>query len=72
MGVKANIAIDQFPKQGNYLNREVNVIFHFNTNETISGVVVRDDTEEPGIMIIRLADDRYVLATECQYQLKSS
>jgi hypothetical protein len=31
MGVKANIAIDQFPNQGNYLNKEVNVIFHFNT-----------------------------------------
>ena len=68
MGVHPNIKLNQFPKQGSYLNRQVEVCFHYDSSETISGVVVRDDVDEPDVMIIKLANGRYVLSTECQYR----
>lgn len=69
MGCHTNITKDLFPKQGSFLDKVVEVCFHYNTKDTIFGRVVRDDTEEPGRMIIRLYDGRYVLSTECQYSL---
>lgn len=41
--------------------------FHYDTAHVLPGTVVRDDTEEPGKMIIRLDDGRVLLSTECQY-----
>ena len=67
MSVETNIDIDKFPKQGRYLNTRVMVCFDFDTSRIIHGVVVRDDAEEPGHMIIKLDNGRYVMATECQY-----
>ena len=58
-----------YPKQGIYLLKRVRVCFDYDTSNTILGRVVRDDEEEPGLMIIQLDDGRYVLSTECQYQI---
>lgn len=69
MGVARNISLLEFPQQGTYLNRRVRVCFNYEPEFTILGTVVRDDSEEPGLMIIKLDDDRYVLSTECQYSL---
>lgn len=72
MGNHANIAVDKFPRQGLDLHGRVEVCFHYDTSRPIGGTVVRDDAEDPAMMIIRLDDGRYVLDTECQYspQLK--
>lgn len=64
----ATIAADRFPAQGAYAGRPVRVCFNYDTSRTCNGVVVRDDKEAPGVMIIRLDDGRHVLATECQRQ----
>ena len=60
----------EFPKQGAFLGKKVCVCFNYDPEIQFPGVVVRDDAEEPGRMIIRLDDGRYVLSTECQYKLK--
>lgn len=67
MGSVSTVGYYDFPKQGELLNREVEVCFHRDTSKTLFGVVVRDDVERPFVTIIKLADNRYVLATECQY-----
>lgn len=64
------ITHDTFPEQGPFLNRRVQVCFDYDTTHILEGLVVRDDAEEPGRMIIMLDDGRYVLSTECQYTLK--
>lgn len=69
MGIEKNISRDKFPRQGAWLGRQVNVCFDYDTSYTIGGEIVREDAEEPGRMIIKLANGRYVLSTECQYQL---
>ena len=67
MGVKKNISLLDFPKQGIWLNKEVSVCFNYETEFTVKGLIVRDDSEEPFLTIIKLNDGRYVLSTECQY-----
>ena len=69
MGSHPNISIDKFPKQGKLKGRPVVVCFNYDTSRTIPGTIVREDAEEPGLLIIKLADSRHVLATECQYRL---
>lgn len=68
MGNVSNVDIDKFPVQGTYLGKPVEVCFNYNIFSTIKGVCVRDDTELPGLMIIKLDDNRYVLSTECQWR----
>ena len=68
MGNKQTITIDKFPAQGVFKGATVRVCFHFDVTKTVNGVVVRDDNEEPRIMIIKTDDGRYILATECQWQ----
>ena len=70
MGVHQNINLTKFPKQGTHLGKKVSVCFNYDSTNTIDGICVRDDLEEPGKTIIKLADGRYVLATECQYSVK--
>jgi hypothetical protein len=72
MGIVENISHDKFPKQGRYIGQSVSVCFNYDTSKTISGKIVRDDAEAPGLLIIQLDDDRFVLATECMYSLNSS
>ena len=72
MGVVKGVGFVEYPEQGIYLNTRVEVCFNYNTRLTIMGTVVRDDTTEPGVAIIKLDDDRYVLSTECMYSPRSN
>ena len=67
MGVCSTIDAEKFPRQGSHLGKRVAVVFHYDLSRRLKGTVVRDDSEEPGLLIIRLDDGRHVLATECQY-----
>jgi hypothetical protein len=67
MGNVANIAIDKWPKQGQWLGKRTRVCFRYDTANTVMGTIVRDDAEEPFVTIISLDSGRVVLATECQY-----
>lgn len=69
MGAVKNIGYDKFPKQGELLNKDVQVCFRYDTSKVINSTVVRDDYEEPWLTIIRLNDGsgRYILSSECQY-----
>ena len=69
MGSHPKINVTTFPTQGAWLGKPCTVCFHYETATCVQGVIVRDDAEDPWITIIRLADNRYVLATECQYSL---
>lgn len=68
MGVSAVIGFDQFPKQGSYLGKRVEVIFRYSATRMVYGEVVRDDMEGDFRTIIKLDDGRYILADECQYR----
>ena len=68
MGVSANVGFHDYPRQGSWLNRRMVVCFDYDTANTIGATCVREDDEEPGIMILRLDDGRYVLSTECQFR----
>jgi len=69
MGTEPKISSVKFPRQGKFLGKPVRVCFHYDTSHSITGRVVRDDADAPGLMIIRLDNGSYVLSTECQYQL---
>lgn len=75
MGVVRNVGTNTFPKQ--YLagdktfagiGRKVTVCFGYDTQNSLEGVIIRDDKEYPYRTIIRLADGRVVLASECQFK----
>lgn len=68
MGAVETITHDQFPKQGDWVGQRVVVVFHYNTDHRIGGVIVRDDMEDPFRAIIELDDGRYVLTSECQFR----
>ena len=67
MGCRNNITHNTFPKQGSFLGQNVNVCFHYDTNNIIKGKCIRDDVEEPSLTIFQLENGRVVLSTECQY-----
>lgn len=69
MGIQENVGFDEFPIQSEWLGKRCRVSFRYNTERTIGGTVVRDDRQESGLMIIKLDDGRYVMATECHYTL---
>jgi len=69
MGAVKNMGLLQYPKQGEKLNKKVEVCFNYDTANIINGIIIRDDAEAPYQEIIRLDDGRYVLSTECQYRL---
>lgn len=69
MGCVNNITNDKFPRQTDWLGKRVNTCFHYDTEHTLPGTIVRDDAEAPLMTIIALDDGRYVLSTECQYSL---
>lgn len=68
----SKITLTAFPKQGDHLGKRTDVCFHYGAGGETTGVVVRDDMEDPWLTIIRLDDGRHVLATECQYSPKVS
>lgn len=67
MGSHPNIGRDRMPKQGSYAGTRAVVIFDYDSRYQHLATIVRDDAEEPGVMIFRLDDGRYVLSTECQW-----
>lgn len=69
MGCHDAIGLHAFPKQGCDIGRRVLVCFHYDLDQTIGGVVVRDDMTDPGRIIIELDDGRYVLGVECMFSL---
>lgn len=69
MGCHKNITKERFPKQGENLNKEVEVCFHYDMSKCLTGIIVRDDMESPWIGIIQLEDGRYILTSECQYSI---
>lgn len=70
MGVHQNITTNSFPRQGDWLHKEVEVFFHYDTKNMFAGKIVRDDLQEPFLTIIQLDNGKFVLTTECQYSLK--
>lgn len=75
MGIEKKIDINSFPKQYSAaessiggIGRKVKVCFYYKAENTIPGVIIRDDKELPFRTIIRLYDGRVILATECQYR----
>jgi hypothetical protein len=69
MGCVPTITADRFPKQGAFLGRKVKVCFNYDHSCTLLGIVVRDDAELPGELIIQLENGWVVRAVECQYCL---
>lgn len=67
MGIHPNVGFDKFPRQGQYLNKSCSVCFNYDTSKYTDGVIIRDDAEDPWLLIIKLVDDRIVLSTECMY-----
>ena len=71
MGVVSSIDYESFPEQSTWTppGTKVRVCFKYDTTHTIDGEIVRADVEDPGVGIIRLADGRHVLFSECQYSI---
>lgn len=69
MGCVETINAYKFPKQSEFVNRRVEVCFHYDTSKWIMGTIIRDDREEPSETLIKLDDGRVVRATECQYSI---
>ncbi len=72
MGVVKGISAEAFPAQDTDasfggVGARVRVCFNYDASRYIGGEVVRNDRQEPGRMIIKLDDGRYVLATECMW-----
>lgn len=67
MGVVSTIQHNMFPVQGRLVGQTIEICFHYDTDNSIKGVCVRDDIEEPFKTIFKLDDGRFVLSTECQY-----
>jgi hypothetical protein len=67
MGVSPYIDAETYPKQGAYIGTRVRVCYNYDTSKIVEGVVIRDDTTAPGLMIIHTDDGRALLATECMW-----
>ncbi len=71
MGVVQNVGRHKMPRQTEHVGSRVLVCFGYDTTDTIGGTILRDDAEPPHRTIIGLFDGRIVLASECQYHIKS-
>ena len=69
MGFVQKVSHDSFPMQSDDLHKKTKVCFNYDTSKKINGTIVRDDKEYPFHTMIRLADGRVVLASECQYSV---
>lgn len=65
MGI-GNVDVTKYPKQGE-LRQRVKVVFNYDRSVIATGIIVRNDVEEPYRVIIELTDGRYILDSECQY-----
>lgn len=62
-------SLQHFPAQGTFLGARVQVCFNYDLSALYGGVVVREDTVEPGLMIIRLDSGEHVTSLECQWSM---
>jgi len=71
MGFHENITAEKFPKQGTFLHRRVMVCYHYDTSKEYKAICIRDDAEEPGLMLFWVLgpETRYLRSTECQYRV---
>lgn len=75
MGCVKTIDFDKFPRQSdqNYeypqLGKRCEVVFHYNTANSLLGTIVRSDLEPPFETIIKLDNGRYIRGVECQYRI---
>ena len=69
MGSVTTIAHDRWPAQSTAMppGTQLWVAFYYDFANMLRGTVVRNDTEPPYRMIIRLDDGRYIMDDECQY-----
>ena len=67
MGCVKTIDWLRFPEQSGFVNRRVDVCFHYDTEHTVKGTIIREDREEPFETLIQLDDGRVVRGVECQY-----
>lgn len=70
MGVENNVGFSRWPEQSDWVGRRVLVCFDYDTTNQMGGEIVRCDNEEPGQMIIRLDDNRYVRSVECMWSFE--
>ena len=68
MGLEEKGSATGYPKQGQFLGKRMQVVFNYDTSKIFGGLCIRDDSEEPCLVIIQLDDGRVVLANECQYR----
>ena len=71
VGIQAGIDYESFPVQSIRYppGTKVRVCFRYDADRMIDGEIVRNDVASPFIGIIRLADSRHLLMTECMYSL---
>lgn len=70
MGWHKNVGVDKFPAQYKSVGKKVEVCFFYGTSVKLSGVIVRDDKEEPLRTIIKLDDGRHIMGGECLFWVK--
>jgi len=57
------------PKQGTNLYKKVSVTFPDEPNHIHYGTIVRDDIEQPNIIIISPKNNSFILSSECQFDI---
>ncbi len=70
MTIEKKVELGEFPKQGDWLGRRVEVCPHSDNPRIFYGNIVREDAETPYKTIIQLDNGKYILSTECLYELK--
>lgn len=69
MGSHQNIDHNKWPEQSTFappLSR-AKVCFHYDTTHTFGATVLRNDSAEPGEMLLQLDDGRVVRSVECMW-----
>ena len=56
-----------YPEQHSDKGGSAEVLFHYDTNNSLKGTIIRDDNEKPFTTLILLEDGRIVNGKECQY-----
>mgnify|MGYP007113027159 CR=1 FL=1 len=69
MGIVKNVGYDKFPKQGEWLGKQVEVCFGYDTSKNVRGSIIRCDAEAPFETIILLENGRVIRDVECQYRI---
>lgn len=54
-------------RQGPFLNKRVEIVYHYDVSNAEHGTIVRDDIDEPYLTIIKTDTGKFIFSTECQY-----